>query len=288
MSLHSSQYVAYDGPLNTSGQVPRVALNTLRIALSFTWTKIILIFSWMFSPLFLLVLVVAEQLILNGASDLMGSALSNPETSYFSTFLQMQWVFIVFLFATSGTGAIADDERYHTFLFTFSKPVSHLQYLGGKGLFLFILAAMVSVVPAAIVSVFRLLLFWKAPFLGDLVVYTLESLSLSLWIAFCATGMMLGLSSLSQWRQVVTLLWIGSILVLLIFSGVAHFVDGFEQVSSLISPFGQVRLTSDLLLGVSSPDEPYRWIAPILHTCLGLAGFGAAWYKLKKTLHSMG
>ena len=157
-------------------------------------------------------------------------------TKFFLKFLSDQTFFIILIVMLSGSSLIARDKQFNALQLYFSKPVSQIDYIFGKLCIIGFFTSLVSLVPALILFLIKIMLEENFNFLTQ-----------NYWIPFSITG---------YWLM-ITLVFGGLILALSAlgrgsrFAGIGFFTiivvtDIIEAIFSNFKNFGIVSITSDL------------------------------------------
>ena len=95
------------------------------------------------------------------ASSIAQASFLAPDEQTFREFLDQQRVFVFFVTIYAGAGLIANDRRANALQIYLSKPITRVEYVGGKLLTLLIFLVAVTWLPAV------LLVFLQMMFSGD-------------------------------------------------------------------------------------------------------------------------
>lgn len=255
MAIHEQNYVLYDGPLRRTSSAWVIAYASLRMYLSQTRTKLTMLFLWTM-PLITAVLVFVEYTVRASVLKESGIFDKPPEAWLVLGFMQFQIYSLVVLFAAVGGGVIADDLRYKTIQLYFSKPLGKLDYALGKFLGLFLLGAVITTLPALLLTVMRGAFFSQVghflPVMGMMVgatvLITLATALLSI--------IMMGLSSLSENSRYVVLLWLGFILIPMILGSIIGAMNNSSDLFNLFGFPGSLWLIERVLLDGAQLDIP--------------------------------
>lgn len=283
MTIHDQNYARYEGPLREDGHIQVIAWTTLRVMLSFTRTKLILLFLWV-PVLIAMVLIFIEYGIYNSQIGQLasGGAPETPGPGPIIYMLQLQLASLALLYAASGCGIIADDLRYRAVQLYFSKPITRLQYGAGKLIGLTLLGMLVTVVPGALLGGLRLALIGRGELMLPMLQQAALGLGLSALLTLVMTACLTGLSSLTSRSGLVVLAWIGTMMVPTLLMFILMLVSDGHAATRLASLPGLMLLASEALLTKDGID-PVPSFAPFaLLLALAGAGLGALRWRLSK------
>lgn len=127
----------------------------------------------------------------------------NP--GYFKTYLSLNYIFfmILLLMALGGAGLIADDFRHKAIQLYLARPVTRLDYLLGKAGVVMFFVGLLTLVPALILFLLKLLFSGSFKFFLDYPWLILSIIFYSAWLMVFFTCYVLLASSLSQNRNYV-------------------------------------------------------------------------------------
>lgn len=133
----------------------------------------------------------------------------------FHTFLAQQRLFVFFITIYAGAGLIASDRQSNALQLYLSKPITRLDYIGGKLLSLAVFLAAVTWVPAMLLFVLQILFSGSLDFLVNHP-RLLPAITIAAGLQVTLAAMtMVALSSLSRSRRFAAMLYAG----LVIFAG---------------------------------------------------------------------
>ena len=176
---------------------------------------------------------------LYAAANLPQAAFLAPTPQMFRQFLDQQELFVFFLTVYGGAGLIAQDRRAHALQIYLSKPLTRVEYVGGKLAILMTWLALVTWVPAI------LLLLVQVAFAGNVDffrsnLYLFPAITVFSAVQVITISMaMLALSSLSNSSRYVGILYAALLFFSQALFGVLQFVTGDSSLS-------WVSLTRDL------------------------------------------
>jgi ABC-2 type transport system permease protein len=283
MTIHDQNYARYEGPLRTSGHTWVIAWTTLRVMLSFTRTKLILLFLWV-PVLVAMVLIFIEYALYNSSVGQLatGGAPEVPSPTGIIYLLQLQLASLALLYAASGCGVIADDLRYRAVQLYFSKPILRLQYGAGKFIGLALLGMLVTVIPGAMLGGLRLALIGRGDLMWPMVQQAAIGLGLSALLTLVMTAALTGLSALTARAGFVVLAWIGTMMVPTLLMLILMIVAKGHTAAWLSSLPGLLLLASEALL-TTEGIAPVPALVPFaILIALAAAGFGALSWRLSK------
>jgi len=195
---------------------------------------------------------------LYAAANLPQASFLAPTPLMFRQFLDQQEIFVFFLTVYGGAGLIAHDRRAHALQIYLSKPLTRLEYVGGKLAILMTWLALVTWVPAI------LLLVVQVAFAGNVDFFTSNLYLFPAITVFSALQVvtisvtMLALSSLSNSSR-----YVGILYAALLFFSQALF--GVLQLATASSSLSWVSVTRDLnQVGDAIFRVPLRYDTPWL------------------------
>jgi len=199
--IHDQGYRRYAGRRHAHGGAWTViARNHIRATVRQRRILALLVFSWM--PF----VVRAVQIYVASSFQQARFLAATPQT--FREFLVQQSIF-VFLVSMSLGGLIADDRRANALQLYLSKPLTRIEYIGGKLVVLLLFLLGITLVPALMLLLLQTMFSGSFAFVGAnlflLPAIVLFSLVQSLVSAFA----LLALSSLSNSRRFVAAMYAG-------------------------------------------------------------------------------
>ena len=174
---------------------------------------------------------------LYAAANLPQASFLAPTPLMFRQFLDQQEIFVFFLTVYGGAGLIAHDRRAHALQIYLSKPLTRLEYVGGKLAILMTWLALVTWVPAI------LLLVVQVAFAGNVDFFTSNLYLFPAITVFSALQVvtisvtMLALSSLSNSSRYVGILYAALLFFSQALFGVLRFVTGDTRLSWISVPY---------------------------------------------------
>jgi ABC-2 type transport system permease protein len=201
--IHDQGYRRYAGRRHAVGSSWIViARNHIRATVRQRRILALLVFSWV--PF----VVRAVQIYVASSFDQARFLAATPQT--FREFLVQQSIF-VFLVSMALGGLIADDRRANALQLYLSKPLTRIEYIGGKLVVLMVFLLGITMVPAL------LLLLLQTMFSGSFAFVTANLFLLpaivlfSLLQALVSAFALLALSSLSRSRRFVAAMYAGTV-----------------------------------------------------------------------------
>lgn len=279
MAIHEQNYVRYDGSLRDTGAWWVIARTSLRTYLSFLRTKLVLLALWVVGPLIGAVFIFIEYGIRGQMGQL--TEVTAPSGDYVTYFLQTQAFSLALLYIANGCGVISEDLRHRTFQLFFSKPLSRLDYAIGKYLSLFLLGALVTVVPAILLTLLRGAFFMQSEFFGVVAKQMAIGIGMSTFITLVMSACVIGLSSLTPRTGYVVLSWIGVLLVPLILSGIVAIATDGAEWANLWSLTGSFLIACKSLLSDDPFDGPV-WVSWAVLIGAGVLGLGALAHRIQR------
>jgi ABC-2 type transport system permease protein len=190
MPIHDQGYRRYAGARSTPGGAWRVIARTaVRTQLSRRGFSALLLLAWL--PF------LVRAVMIYGAINLPQARFLLPSVTTFRDFLGFQEVFLFFVSVYAGAGLIANDRRANALPIYLARPLTRVEYVGGKLASLVSLLLLVTWVPALA------LLLVQVVFAGniDFVISNwrlVPAITLFAWVQAITVAMaVLALSSLS-------------------------------------------------------------------------------------------
>jgi len=164
----------------------------------------------------------------------------NPQM--FRSFIQQQGVFVFFIAIWAGAGLVANDRRANALQIYLSKPLTRLEYIGGKlGVLVFYLT-LVTLVPALLLLLMQVLFSGSFDFIRENLFLVPAVTLASLLRVFVSAFTMLALSALSKSSRYVAIMYAGAIFFTEAVFGVLRVIEGTTRVAwvSITANFEQV------------------------------------------------
>jgi ABC-2 type transport system permease protein len=152
-----------------------------------------------------------------------------PET--FRQFLEQQDFFVFVLTVYVGSGLIANDRRANALQIYLSKPLMRSEYIAGKFAVLFGFLLLVTLVPAMLLLVLKVIFDGNFTFLKHNLFLVPAITVASLVQATLAAVTMLALSSLSKSARYVGILYVGITFFTTAIYGALYAITGSSRVS---------------------------------------------------------
>jgi ABC-2 type transport system permease protein len=168
----------------------------------------------------------------------------------FRDFLGVQSIFVFFV-AVALSGAIADDRRANALQLYLSKPLTRVEYVGGKLVASSIFLLGVTFAPAILLLMVQMVLSGSAAFLRqNLFLVPAIILFSGVEVLLAAFGL-LALSSLSKSRRFVAVMYAGCVFFTLVMSQALRAITG-SRVWAVISPSSVLAVIGDAIFRVRS------------------------------------
>ena len=194
-----------------------------------------------------------------------------PTEDTFHEFLNQQRLFVFFITIYAGAGLIASDRQSNALQIYLSKPMTRVQYVGGKLVTLLIFLVAVTWLPAV------LLVFLQMMFSGDTTFFSshlllIPAITLACALQVCvASTTMLALSSLSRSRRFVAMLYAGIILFTGAMDRALRLATG-SRAWTWVSPQDTLTVVTDAIFGVSrDPALPLALAVALLAALVGVS-----------------
>ena len=223
----------------------------------------LLLLAW--SPFFV------RAVLIYAASSFTQASFLAPDEQTFRGFLDFQRVFVFFVTIYAGAGLIANDRRANALQIYLSKPMTRVQYVGGKLVTLLIFLVAVTWLPAV------LLVFLQMMFSGDTSFFSshlllIPAITLACALQVCvASTTMLALSSLSRSRRFVAMLYAGIILFTGAMDRALRLATG-SRAWAWVSPQDTLTVVTDAIFGLSrDPALPVALAVVLLAALIGVS-----------------
>jgi ABC-2 type transport system permease protein len=172
-----------------------------------------------------------------------------PTADTFREFLDQQSLFVFFVTIYAGAGLIADDRRANALQLYLSKPLSRLEYVGGKLLVLVVFLTAVTWLPAMLLLALQVMFTGSAAFVRDNLRLVPAITGFCVLLVGTSSLVMVALSSMSSSRRFVAVLYAG----LVFFSAAVYQVLGGLTGSTLwawMSPEAVFDVIADGMFGL--------------------------------------
>ncbi len=204
MPIHDQSYRRYAGPRVPPGSAWRVIAATgLRALLRKRLFLVVLLFSWA-------QFVVRSVMIYVSATVPQMDVLA-PTVETFRSFFEQQGLFVFIMTVYVGAGLIATDRRVHALQIYLAKPLTRVEYIGGKFVILLVVLLGVTWVPAMLLLVVQVMFAGSMDFLRQNPFVVLAITCYGLLYASTASVAVLALSSLSTSGRFVGVLYAGAL-----------------------------------------------------------------------------
>jgi ABC-2 type transport system permease protein len=149
----------------------------------------------------------------------------------FRSFIQSQGFFVFLITVYAGAGLVANDRRANALQIYLSKPLTRLEYIGGKLGVLVIYLTSVTLVPALLLLLMQILFSGSFDFIRQNL-FLIPALTLaSLLRVFVSAFTILALSSLSKSSRYVAIMYAGAIFFTEALFGVLRVIEGTTRVA---------------------------------------------------------
>ena len=169
-----------------------------------------------------------------GVSQMMSGFRINP--GFFEGFIQRHWLLLIIVLLLAGAGIIANDRKFKALTIYFSKPVGFWDYTLGKFCVLGFYGCLVTLLPALLLFLFRVLLATDASYLKQYYWIPFSITGYSLLIILTLGSLLLAISASARGTRSAAILFFGFI----------YFPDLLRQILSRIPEVGLIALNADL------------------------------------------
>ena len=170
------------------------------------------------------------------------------DAGFFADFLTGQWLFLMLILLT-GAGLIANDRKLRALPLYFSKPVSFWDYLGGKTLIAFAYGCLVTMIPALLLFVTKLLMAEDSTFLREFWWIPLSIVGWSVLAVGVLSLLMLALSAVARGPRPAAIYFFTLLSMLEVVRGTARSLPDV----GLISPLALITQSASPLFGTPPP-----------------------------------
>ena len=251
MPIYEETYRSWHGQLVA---VPRTWWVIAKTGVRLLWKKwMIILLMAAFGSLIghgIYIYFVTRGLEQTGVSQMMSEFRINP--GFFEGFIQRHWLMLIIVLLLAGAGIIANDRKFKALTIYFSKPVSFWDYTLGKFCVLGFYGCLVTLLPALILFLFRVLLATDASYLKQYY-----------WIPFSITGYsLLIILTLGSVLLAISASARGTRSAAILFFGLLYFPDLLRQILSRIPEVGLIALNADLQQAGSllfELEKPFRF-----------------------------
>ena len=225
-TLHDQTYRRYSGTRLARGSAWGVIASTgLRGLVRKKFFLVVMLFSW--------AQFVVRAVMLYLAANFPQMELLAPTPEMFREFFEQQGFFVFVMTVYVGAGLISTDRRVHALQIYLSKPLTHVEYIGGKLAILLALLLVVTWVPAMTLLVLQVVFAGNLTFLREHLFLVPAITLFGLLYALMASFTMLALSSLSTSARYVAVLYAGALLFTEAIFGTLRGVTGSSWLSWL-------------------------------------------------------
>ncbi len=154
-----------------------------------------------------------------------------PSAQTFREFLEQQDFFVFVITVYVGAGLIANDRRANALQIYLSKPLLRTEYIAGKLSILFAFLCLVTLVPALLLLLLKVVFDGNFTFLRNNLFVIPAIVVSSLLQVLLASFTMLALSSLSKSARYVGILYVGITFFTTAMFGVLYAITGSSRVS---------------------------------------------------------
>ena len=225
-TLHDQTYRRYSGTRLARGSAWGVIASTgLRGLVRKKFFLVVMLFSW--------AQFVVRAVMLYLAANFPQMELLAPTPEMFREFFEQQGFFVFVMTVYVGAGLISTDRRVHALQIYLSKPLTRVEYIGGKLAILLALLLVVTWVPAMTLLVLQVVFAGNLTFLREHLFLVPAITLFGLLYALMASFTMLALSSLSTSARYVAVLYAGALLFTEAIFGTLRGVTGSSWLSWL-------------------------------------------------------
>ncbi len=235
MPIYEETYRSWHGQLVTA---PRTWWVIAKTGVRLLWKKwMIILLMAAFGSLIghgIYIYFVTRGLEQTGVGQMMSEFRINP--GFFEGFIQRHWLLLIIVLLLAGAGIIANDRKFKALTIYFSKPVGFWDYTLGKFCVLCFYGCLVTLLPALLLFLFRVLLATDASYLKQYY-----------WIPFSITGYsLLIILTLGSVLLAISASARGTRSAAILFFGLLYFPDLLRQILSRIPEVGLIALNADL------------------------------------------
>ena len=173
-----------------------------------------------------------------------------PDEETFREFLDQQRAFVFFVTIYAGSGLIANDRRANALQIYLSKPITRVEYVGGKLVTLLAFLVTVTWVPAVFLVLLQMMLSGDTTFFSSHLLL-IPAITLACALQVCVAAVtMLALSSLSRSRRFVAILYAGIVFFTAALDQTLRIATG-SRAWTWVSPQGTLAVVTDAIFGIS-------------------------------------
>jgi ABC-2 type transport system permease protein len=205
------------------------------------------------------------------ASSMPQAAFLALDEQTFREFLDQQRIFVFFITIYAGAGLIANDRRANALQIYLSKPITRMEYIGGKLATLLIFLLAVTWIPAVMLVLLQTMFTGDAAFLSNhLLLIPAITLACVLQVSVAAVTM-LALSSLSRSRRFVAMLYAGITFFAAALVRALRVATG-SRSWTWVSPQDTLAVVIDAIFGMTkNPALPVAVAAALVATLLAVS-----------------
>ena len=200
-------------------------------------------------------------------------------TKFFLNYLHDQNFFIILIVMLSGSSIIARDKQFNALQLYFSKPVSQIDYIMGKLGTIGFYISLVSLLPALILFLIKIMLEENFNFLTQNYWIPFSIIGYWLMVTLVFGGLILALSALGR----------GSRFAGIVFFTVVVMTDIFKTIFSHFMAYGAVSISSafrqigDAMFAQQPTQESSGWLSLVLLVFIVLISYLTLKVKVKGT-----
>ena len=175
-----------------------------------------------------------------------------PTPQMFREFLDQQEFFVFIVSLLIGAGLIADDRRANALQIYLSKPLTRVEYIAGKLITLAIVITFVTWLPAMMLLLLQMLFAGSTKFLAEHL-FLLPAITLFAGVqVFVSSFAMLALSSLSNSRRFVAMMYAGTVFFTAAMYQALRAITASSAWAG-ISPRGTMNVIGDGIFRIEGP-----------------------------------
>jgi ABC-2 type transport system permease protein len=173
-----------------------------------------------------------------------------PDEELFHIFLIQQGTFVFFITIYAGAGLIANDRRANALQIYLSKPITRVEYIGGKLATLLAFLVWVTWLPAVLLVFLQTMFTGNTAFLSSHP-WLVPAITLACALQVCVSAVpMLALSSLSRSRRFVSMLYAGIVFFAAAMDRVLRVSTG-SRAWTWVSPQDTLSVVIDAIFGMT-------------------------------------
>jgi len=201
----------------------------------------------------------------------------NPE--FFYNFLKGQMFLLILILIFSGAGLIANDRRFKALTIYFSKPVSYLDYIGGKGLVVLFYGSLITLVPCLLLFLLQVLLARDLTFFNNYFWIPLACVGYTLIALSTLGGFVMALSATCKTMRSAAIYYFAFLI----------FPDIFRSILSKVPEVGLFSLYADIyqvgsqLFGLKLPYSFSVWASAGILFLVNVGFFWILKWRIRPT-----